>query len=268
MLHLWRRLPKGLKYRMARSWYNYVSRLDPRGEILFLNHGYAPPDGEEPALDPADEADRYPIQLYHHIAAAADWTGRDALEVGCGRGGGTAYVMRTFRPRSLVGLDLAGGAIEFCQRHYRIDGLSFRQGDAQALPFPDASLDIVLNVESSGSYPDRPAFFREVVRVLKPGGHFLFGDYRNRNGMARLKRQLAATGLTPLAERDISANILRALERDDARKRRLIEERVPRPLRGTFGRFAFLRSGEGDEHSAFASGDKLYLSAAFVKPPA
>src|SRR3546814_7009494 len=106
-------------------------------------------------LLPGDEPDRYSIQLYHQTAAALDWTGLDGLEVGCGRGGGASYVARYLKPRSLVGLDIADRAIEFCRRRHAAPGLSFVSGDAQKLPFPDESFDVVLNVESSGSYPDQ-----------------------------------------------------------------------------------------------------------------
>ncbi len=268
MLSVWHRLPKGTKQRITRSWYDLVSRLDPDGDILFLNHGYAPLDPDAPplALDPQDERNRYPVQLYHHVAGAVDWAGRDALEVACGRGGGADYVMRRFRPCTLVGLDYAVNAVEFCGRRYRADGLTFREGDALALPFPDASLDIVLNVEASNSFPGKAAFFREVTRVLKPGGHFLFADYRRRGRIERLRRQLAASGLEILREEDISANVLRALELDDARKRQLIADHVPKPFRRLFARFAFVRTGGNDEHAAFARGDKLYLSAVLRKP--
>src|SRR3546814_1062192 len=82
-------------------------------------------------LLPGDEPDRYSIQLYHQTAAALDWTGLDGLEVGCGRGGGASYVARYLKPRSLVGLDIADRAIEFCRRRHAAPGLSFVSGDAQ-----------------------------------------------------------------------------------------------------------------------------------------
>ncbi len=75
---------------------------------------------------------------------------------------------------------------EFCRRHYTNPGLSFETGDAQAMPFADASFDIVFNVESSLNYPDFDAYLREVDRVLKPGGRFLIADYRRRKGLKRL----------------------------------------------------------------------------------
>src|SRR5690606_18302085 len=198
MLKVWRRLPKGLRYKAAIAWYDFLTRLDRRGEVVFLNHGFAPDGGDRSDIDlqPEDEAERLSIQLYHHVASAVDWRGRDGLEVGCGRGGGASYVARYLKPRSLIGLDIAAKSIAFCRDRHSAPGLSFRHGDAQNLPFPDESFDIVLNVESSGSYPDRAVFFREVARVLRPGGHFLFADYRRSDAIRKLRKQLRDMPLT------------------------------------------------------------------------
>ena len=268
MLSLWHGLPRGLKHRIARSWYEAIAWFDRRGEILFLNHGYAPVEGDGRSVDlgPEDEPNRYAIQLYHHVAGGTDWTGRDALEVASGRGGGAAYLMRAFRPRSFRAVDLAASGIAFSRRTFQIPGLTFEVGDALHLPVPDGSVDIVLNIESSNNFPGKAAFFREVARVLRPGGHFLFADYRRGPDVERLRRRLAASGLEIERELDISRNILRALELDDARKQRIIDERVPKPLRSAARRFAFVRSGEGDEHSNFARGEKVYLSFVLSKP--
>lgn len=53
------------------------------------------------------------------------------------------------------------------------------EGRAERLPIRDASVDILLNVESSHLYADMDAFLREVFRVLKPGGYFCWADLRD-----------------------------------------------------------------------------------------
>jgi len=204
-----------------------------------MNYGYSHLDHERPiALEPAEEANRYPLQMYHHLAGSIEWEGRDALEVGSGRGGGASYVVRRFRPRSYVGLDLSRKAVDFCNAYYRRPGLSFREGNAEQLPFAEASFDIVLNVESSLYYPDISRFFAEVRRVLKPGGHFLYADMRYLEEVPAWRRQLQASGLELLSERDITANVARALALDAERKLRLIARHVPGLLRPFFRNFA------------------------------
>jgi ubiquinone/menaquinone biosynthesis C-methylase UbiE len=50
------------------------------------------------------------------------------------------------------------------------DGISFTQGGAERLAFPEATFDLVLSTDVIHHVADRPAHFREAFRVLKPGG--------------------------------------------------------------------------------------------------
>lgn len=257
---VWKKLPKSSKRWLERQGFEQLSRLDTARDVLFLNHGYVPDDDADAlVLAPADEPHRYPIQLYHRVAAPGEWAGADALEVGCGRGGGADYVARTFAPRSLVGIDVTHNAVRFCRRSYDAPGLFFRVGDAHALPFADASLDIVLNVESSLLYERPERFFAEVSRVLRPGGSFLFADYRRGRKVAVLAEQLKSSGLVVVDEEDITRNVLRAMQRDDVRKERLVARYAPRALRSSFRRFAGVGGEGGHELAAFASRERVYL---------
>lgn len=167
-----------------RFWYESVSRLvmGRNSGTSFMNYGYAfqEGDGPPPQLEPTDENDRYTIQLYHHLAAAVDLAGRYILEVASGRGGGAAYVMRYFRPRSYVGIDASAQAVAFASRKYRHLGVDFCQGYAERLPFGDGQFDAVLCVEASRCFGSVDRFLAEVRRVLRPGGHLLYCDIRPR----------------------------------------------------------------------------------------
>jgi len=57
------------------------------------------------------------------------------------------------------------------------DRISWRQADAQALPFEDATFDVVLCQFGVMFLPDRPSAYREALRVLKRGGCFLFNAW-------------------------------------------------------------------------------------------
>jgi len=268
LFDLWKALPAGPKRKAKRWWFELLSAVDSGDDFLLMNHGYAHLDrrANERAWAPEDARQRYQIQLYDRLAAAVEWSGRDALEVSCGRGGGTAYVARTFAPRSLVGVDITARAIRFCQRRYDIPGLTFQRGDAEALPFPDACFDVVLSVEASVTYANPPRFFAEVARVLRPGGELVFADYRKRWKLDAMRSQLRDAGLALLKEEDITPNVVAARELDDARKRALVDVYLPRWLRRSFLQFAGAGGGVDDDRRRFARGDKVYLACIFRKP--
>jgi ubiquinone/menaquinone biosynthesis C-methylase UbiE len=90
-------------------------------------------------------------------------------------------------------------------------------GDAQAMPFHASSFDAVVNIESSHCYESMDTFLAEVCRVLRPGGRFLFADLRSLDGVKTLREQFNACDLTVEKETDITANVLTALQLDNAR---------------------------------------------------
>jgi ubiquinone/menaquinone biosynthesis C-methylase UbiE len=261
-------LPTPVKYRLMIAWYDLVALLDRKGDVLFMNHGYAPKPGTEGRLfiPPDLERFRYPIQLYDLIARVVDWRDKDALEVSSGLGGGTLWISRKCSPKSLTGLDIAASAVRKCANRYGSLGIAFKTGDAQRMPFGDASFDIVVNVESSLNYPDLAAFLSEVDRVLRPGGYFLFADYRSRSKIERLRQSLDDMRFEPLMLEDVSEGIVRGLDRDATRKRELILRMTPRFLRNTVMRFAGVDHGDASEYAKFASGRKIYIAAVSRKP--
>lgn len=81
------------------------------------------------------------------------------------------------QPVSYLGLDLDPAGIDFCRQRHPLEGLSFTQGNAQQLPFADATFDVVVNVEASHGYPGFPGFLSEVDRVLRDAEEFLYADH-------------------------------------------------------------------------------------------
>src|SRR3954470_23070603 len=170
-----------LRRAMWRTFFDFIAaRSGDIGWWTLMNYGFAEPNSRNDAfeLQPSDEAERYPIALYHHVATLAPVAGRDVLEVGSGRGGGASYVARYLKPRRMVGIDLSGKAVAFSNKRHGVANLHFQQGDAEQLPFDDESFDSVINVESSFCYPSIDRFFAEVRRVLRPGGHLHYTDLR------------------------------------------------------------------------------------------
>ena len=235
--------------------------------MLFMNYGYSElsPEASRLQLSAEDERNRQSIQLYHHVAGAIDWHGLDALEVSCGRGGGSSYIRRYFKPRSIIGIDITANAIDFCHRNYSIEGLSFMRGDAESLQFAGNSVDVIVNIESSICYPNVERFYDEVVRVLKPNGFFLYADLRQEDEIDTWRAQLRTTGLELLKEENITPNVLEALDRDNERKQKLIDQYVPKFLHKPFNEFAGMKGSEFF-YGSLKNGNKRYMSFVLRKP--
>lgn len=185
----------------------------------FMNLGYVNPDEPPVPLDESEEPFRFFIQLYHHALGMVEAENADILEVGCGAGGGSAYIARRYRPRSVTGIDLLPGHIDACRRYFPLPSLSFVEGDAERLPLASASYDGVVNIESSLHYPSLLNFLEEVRRVLRPGGWLMLCDLRPAGGqwgegrsMDDLFRNFREAGLNIEHAEDISASVQRSLE--------------------------------------------------------
>lgn len=106
-------------------------------------------------------------------------TGKRILEVGCGSGG----ILLEFLgygadPRLLHGVDLLPNRLQ--DAHRRLSHLPLVCADAQSLPYPSASFDLVLQHTVFSSILDdgiKASIAREMLRVLKPGGLILWYDF-------------------------------------------------------------------------------------------
>lgn len=244
-------------------WYPFLTRRLRDDEVLFLNYAFEEDPPRVLALDPADEPNRACIQLYHHVATQADLRGKTVLEVSCGHGGGASWLARTLQPAAYTGLDLNPSGIAFCRRRHRVDGLTFVRGDAEHLPFADGTFDAVVNVEASHCYPNFPRFLAEVARVLRPGGRFLYADFRFNQGLVEWESALAAAALVLRASRVINAEVLRGMNRNSERSTALIVRHLPGWMHGLGRDFAGIKGSR--VYAALENGDLSYRSYHFEK---
>jgi SAM-dependent methyltransferase len=181
--------------------------------VQFFNWGYLPVEGfpnDWPGSLPAAMLDRHAVRLVLELIGPIGVDGRDVLDVGCGRGGTLATLAARFAPRSLVGVDLNAMSITHCRQAHADPRLRFFQGDAEDLAFGDGSFDLITNIESSNAYPHIDRFYREVNRVLRPGGHFAYTDLLQPDQFVHARHFLSANGFALEADRDITANVLAA----------------------------------------------------------
>lgn len=112
--------------------------------------------------------------------------GARVLDVATGTGAQARALAE--RAREVVGIDLSEPMLRIARRKSRAPNVTFRQADARALPFDDASFDVACISFALHEMPRavRGRVVREMVRVTKPGGTIAVVDYGlPRNALAR-----------------------------------------------------------------------------------
>jgi ubiquinone/menaquinone biosynthesis C-methylase UbiE len=107
---------------------------------------------------------------HRYYWAGAYCAGKDVIEAACGTGPGLGYLAT--RAHSLSAGDFTSGILAIAKRHYG-DRIDLRPFDAQAMPFEDASANVVILFEAIYYLPSVEQFVNECRRVLRPGGVIL-----------------------------------------------------------------------------------------------
>jgi len=99
---------------------------------------------------------------------------KSILDVGCGTGRLLRRAGQQFPDAELAGVDLSEGMI--AQANLLTPGARFYVGQAESLPLPDASVDLVLSTMSFHHWTDQAQGVCQVARVLRPDGVFILAD--------------------------------------------------------------------------------------------
>ncbi len=102
------------------------------------------------------------------------------LDIGCG-GGGAITLINTFSPTSRIcGIDFSEDMVDFSFKTnedlVKQGTVEIKNGNVSAMPYPQNTFDLVTAFETDYYWNDLRSAFKEVLRVLKPGGMFLIID--------------------------------------------------------------------------------------------
>ena len=96
------------------------------------------------------------------------------LDVACGLGATTSYLLKYYSPANIVGINISAKQLETCRSE--IPGCSFILMDAVQMAFEDNLFDSILCVEAVYHFHTREKFLQEAWRVLKPGADLVLTD--------------------------------------------------------------------------------------------
>jgi ubiquinone/menaquinone biosynthesis C-methylase UbiE len=142
--------------------------------------------------------DRHMVPLIFEIYArdiaqrVATLAPKSVLETAAGSGVVTRALAPILAPdASYVVTDLNQPMLDYAKSRQGADSrITWQKADAQALPFADATFELVCCQFGVMFFPDRPSGYREARRVLKPGGYFLF------NAWDRIEENVFASDVT------------------------------------------------------------------------
>ena len=115
------------------------------------------------------------FQVFEHF----DFSGKRVVDIGAGRSWSSRFLASMGRAQQVVALDVLTTpylGLETADLYFREDRIFFERirGDVHRMPLPDAWADAVFSCATLHHSSDLEVLFREVRRVLRPGGHFLF----------------------------------------------------------------------------------------------
>ncbi|MEU4236932.1 class I SAM-dependent methyltransferase [Actinoplanes sp. NPDC026619] len=117
-----------------------------------------------------------------HELIASQVPGGRVLDIGCGSGSLAITIARRCPDATVTGIDSWGPGWHYsrqlCEENARVSGVTvrFERGSGAALDFPDAAFDVVVSCMTFHEIRDKADCVREALRVLRPGGRFVFVD--------------------------------------------------------------------------------------------
>jgi SAM-dependent methyltransferase len=240
----------------------HLKLVRSRPAYSVLNYGFSS-EPEDTAI-PLDEPEFYCLRLYEHVLRDVPIENGAVLELDCGRGGGASFVRRAYRPDTLIGVDGNGDNIRFARDSTDLGDVEFVVGDRQRLDFADESFDAVVLLAPAELERSSARSFRDVRRVLRPGGWFCYADGCWADDDCT--EDLTSAGFDLLERQEITAHVVRALRRDHRRRERWLDTLESADERERCREAAALPSSR--IYRRFEAGQARYFSYRLRRPPA
>ncbi|MFO7769364.1 MAG: arsenite methyltransferase [bacterium] len=123
--------------------------------------------------------------------------GHTVLDLGSGAGVDVFMAADGVGPEGrVIGVDMTPEMVELARANARKDGrtnVEFRLGEIEHLPAADASIDVVISNCVINLVPDKAQVYREIFRILRPGGRFSISDVVSWGGLPREVQEDAAS---------------------------------------------------------------------------
>lgn len=136
--------------------------------------------------------------------------GHSVLDIATGTGD-LVLKMRQYAPARIVGADISEGMLQIARRRVaklyadNLCNISFVNADCCKIPFPDNTFDRITVAYGVRNFPDRPAAYREMLRLLKPAGKVAVIELSEpSNPLLKVFYKLYTRTLIPLMGRIIS----------------------------------------------------------------
>ncbi|HEY1971274.1 MAG TPA: class I SAM-dependent methyltransferase [Pseudonocardia sp.] len=172
-----------------------AARRDPKLANVLYHDWEAESYDEKWSISYDERCISYATDRFKLVAGAAGWPYERALELGSGSGFFLLNLMQGGVANRGSVTDLAPGMVKVALRNAAQLGLDVdgKVADAERIPYQDNTFDLVVGHAVLHHIPDVPAAFAEVLRVLRPGGRFVFAGEPTKIGDLYARKVSQAT---------------------------------------------------------------------------